>query len=45
MVRQPFDVCGKVKTDAHHPNYDRLLFVDWLCRKHHRVAHAKPKGS
>ena len=44
-VRQPCEVCGDFKTDAHHPDYDRPLLVEWLCRKHHRLAHAKPKGS
>lgn len=28
------------KAEAHHPDYDRPLDVVWLCRTHHRQAHA-----
>jgi hypothetical protein len=45
IERQPCEVCGADKTDAHHPDYDRPLLIIWLCRKHHVAAHAKPKGS
>jgi len=34
--KRPCEVCGEVKTD-----HDRPHFVEWLCRKHHRAAHAE----
>jgi hypothetical protein len=39
VVRQPCEVCGEEKTDAHHHDYDRPLAVKWLCRRHHVLAH------
>jgi hypothetical protein len=30
--------CAKILMTVAH-------LVEWLCRKHHRAAHAKPKGS
>jgi len=26
---------------AHHPDYDKPLDVEWVCRRHHAVAHGK----
>ncbi len=39
LVRKPCEVCGEIKTDGHHPNYDYPLEIMWLCRKHHREWH------
>lgn len=39
LERQPCQVCGAEKSEAHHPDYDRPLEVQWLCRKHHKAAH------
>ncbi|MGD9919453.1 MAG: hypothetical protein AB7U46_15675 [Paenirhodobacter sp.] len=41
IERQPCAVCGDPKAEAHHENYDDLLSVTWLCRKHHKAHHAK----
>ena len=41
---QPCAVCGDPKAEAHHPDYDRPLLVEWLCRKHHKAAHPKKRG-
>jgi hypothetical protein len=27
-----------MKVEAHHPNYDEPLSVEWYCPKHHRMA-------
>lgn len=37
--------CEEKKLDAHHANYSRPLAVLWICRSHHRQAHAgyRPK--
>ena len=43
LIRQPCEVCGNPKTDAHHPNYDEPLRVDWLCRLHHAARHVAAK--
>lgn len=35
LRRMPCEVCGDKNTQAHHCNYNNLLDVHWLCRKHH----------
>lgn len=32
--------CGAEKTEAHHPDYRRPLYVVWLCRACHKKLHA-----
>jgi hypothetical protein len=39
IKRLPCEVCGNIKADAHHEDYDEPLEVVWLCRKHHFQAH------
>jgi hypothetical protein len=45
LIRQPCEVCGAVKTDAHHDDYSQPLAVRWLCRSHHKKHHAKRKAA
>lgn len=35
LVRQTCEVCGEIKTEAHHEDYSKPLEVRWLCTKHH----------
>jgi len=39
LIRQPCEICGAIKVDAHHDDYSRPLNVRWLCRSHHRLHH------
>ena len=39
LIREACEICGKKKTDAHHPDYTKPLDVIWLCRKHHVELH------
>lgn len=39
LKSQPCVKCGNIKTEAHHPDYRKPLYVIWLCRKHHRETH------
>ena len=40
LTRQPCSVCGTtVDVHAHHPDYNKPLEVDWLCRAHHTAWH------
>jgi len=39
LQKQPCEVCGVVKVDAHHDRYDEPLNVRWLCRSHHIRLH------
>ena len=41
---QPCEVCGEAKAEAHHPDYDCPLVVQWLCRVHHKQVHAQEKA-
>lgn len=41
---QPWPVCAMpeclgVKIEAHHPDYDNVLGVVWLCEDHHKQIH------
>lgn len=33
--------CGETKVEAHHPDYNKPLFVIWLCNKHHKHIHGR----
>lgn len=39
LVRQPCEVCGGLKSQAHHPDYSKPLQVIWLCATHHKDIH------
>lgn len=43
LVRRPCEVCGDPKSEGHHKDYSKPLDVEWLCRKHHLIAHGKLK--
>ena len=32
-------VCGREKSEAHHPDYNKQVDVIWLCRLHHKRLH------
>lgn len=41
LIRQPCQVCGAVKVEAHHSDYSKPLDVMWLCRFHHMEEHRR----
>ena len=43
IKRQPCEVCGAEKTDAHHENHRDPLNVRFLCRRHHSQLHARER--
>jgi hypothetical protein len=45
LIRQPCEVCGDIRVDAHHDDYSKPLNVRWLCRTHHIEHHAKAEGA
>jgi hypothetical protein len=40
LKRQPCEICGDKKSEAHHDDYHKPLEVRWLCRKHHAQHHS-----
>jgi hypothetical protein len=43
LARQPCEVCGNPKTQAHHDDYSKPLDVRWLCVVHHALHHKKER--
>lgn len=41
LKREPCEVCGTVKVEAHHVDYEKPFEIVWLCRKHHIEADKK----
>lgn len=41
VVRKNCEICGDIKTQAHHTDYRKYYDVKWLCFKHHRLEHKK----
>lgn len=39
LKREPCEVCGEEKTEAHHTDYSKPLAVMWLCTPHHHEWH------
>jgi hypothetical protein len=39
LIRQPCEVCGNTKAQAHHDDYGKPLDVRWLCTTHHADWH------
>ena len=41
LEKQPCEVCGSERSQAHHDDYSQPLLVTWLCRTHHLERHGK----
>lgn len=41
LFKQPCEICGEQKVEAHHDDYSKPLEVRWLCIKHHKEHHRK----
>lgn len=39
LTRQPCEVCGAARAQAHHDDYGKPLEVRWLCTTHHAEWH------
>lgn len=43
LIRQPCEVCGETKVQAHHDDYNKPYNVRWLCFIHHSEHHKKER--
>jgi hypothetical protein len=43
LRQKPCRHCGESKTERHHPDYARPLYVIWLCRPCHLRLHANKR--
>lgn len=41
IKKEPCVVCGSIKSQGHHPDYNFPLKVKWLCAQHHKDLHTK----
>lgn len=41
LTKLPCEICGEIKVEAHHDDYNDCINVRWLCRKHHKEFHSK----
>jgi hypothetical protein len=41
LTKQPCEVCGELKVEAHHTDYEKPLDVVWYCKEHHTEIHRK----
>jgi hypothetical protein len=41
IKKLPCSLCGDIKSEAHHPNYQKPLSVTWLCDFHHKEEHKR----
>jgi hypothetical protein len=39
LLREPCVICGNPRSHGHHPDYERPMWVIWLCALHHRQMH------
>jgi hypothetical protein len=44
IVKEPCEVCGSDKSQAHHDDYDKPRDVRWMCRPHHLAWHRTKEG-
>ena len=40
LRRGKCEVCGSLRVEAHHDDYNQPLVIRWLCRAHHQQHHA-----
>lgn len=39
IKQEPCNKCGDSRSQMHHPDYDKPLLIEWLCRECHLDLH------
>lgn len=45
LIQKPCGRCGSENSEKHHPDYDKPLTVEWLCRPCHAEHHNGTGGN
>ena len=43
LLPYPCEICGAIKVEAHHDDYNKPYEIRWLCFTHHREHHKRLK--
>jgi len=43
LIKQPCEICGELKVEGHHDDYEKPLEVRWLCISHHAEHHRQER--
>lgn len=43
LIVFPCEVCGEIKSQAHHDDYSKPLNIRWLCQAHHSEHHRRER--
>ncbi len=43
LIKKPCELCGELKVEAHHEDYNKPFDIRWLCIRHHHELHGRQR--